>query len=179
MNSKIKELTIIALFPALMGATAGVSIPLFNLPPITLQTFFVFLAGLILGPKKAALSMIVYLIMGAIGIPVFSGFRGGFEVLVGFSGGFLLGFVFAAIFIGFMKNIKILNKNFINNFVILLAANLIIYMFGASYIAFLTKGSFLLVLAGFTPYLIGDLFKITAVIYVYSRIRDALTYEWL
>ena len=55
MNLKIKELTTIALFPALMGATAGVSIPLFNLPPITLQTFFVFLAGLLLGPKKVYL----------------------------------------------------------------------------------------------------------------------------
>ena len=83
------------------------------------------------------------------------------------------------IFIGFMKNVKILNKIFINNFAILLGANLIIYMSGAAYIAFLTKGSFLLVLAGFALYLIGDLFKITAVIYVYSRIRDAITYEWL
>jgi len=177
MNLKIKDLTIIALFPALMGATAGVSIPLFNLPPITLQTFFVFLAGLTLGPKKAALSMVVYLIMGAIGIPVFSGFRGGFEVLAGFSGGFLIGFVFAAFFVGFMKTVNFLNKNFVNNFIILLGANLIIYMLGASYIAFLTKSSFLLVLAGFSPYLLGDIFKITGVIYVYARIRDVLTYE--
>ena len=123
--------------------------------------------------------MIIYLIMGGIGIPVFSGFRGGFEVLVGFSGGFLIGFVFAALFIGFMKNVKILNRNFLNNFLILIVANLIIYMLGAAYIAFLTKGSFTLVLAGFSPYLIGDIFKITGVIYVYHRIRDTLTYERL
>lgn len=179
MNLKIKELTNIALFPALMGATAGVSIPLFNLPPITLQTFFVFLAGLILGPKKGALSMIVYLIMGTIGIPVFSGFIGGLEILLGFSGGFLIGFVFAAIFVGFIKNINFLNKNFVGNFIILLGANLIIYMFGATYIAFLTKGSFVLILAGFTPYLIGDIFKISGVIHVYTRIQNTLTHEWV
>lgn len=53
MNRKIKDLSMIALFPALMGATAGIYIPLFNLPPITLQTLFVFIAGLVLGPKKA------------------------------------------------------------------------------------------------------------------------------
>ena len=115
MKNKTKELTMIALFPALMGATAGISIPLFNLPPITLQTFFVFLAGLILGPKKGAISMIVYLVIGAIGIPVFSGYRGGLEVLTGFSGGFLIGFVFAAFFAGFMETVKFINNNFAVN----------------------------------------------------------------
>ena len=110
MNNRIKELTTIALFPALMGATAGISIPLFNLPPITLQTFFVFMAGLTLGPRKGALSMIIYVLLGAIGLPIFSGFRGGLNVLAGFSGGFLIGFIFSAAFIGFMKSVKIINN---------------------------------------------------------------------
>ncbi|AIO17942.1 Biotin transporter BioY [Candidatus Izimaplasma bacterium HR1] len=178
MNNRTRELTMIALFPALMGATAGISIPLFNLPPITLQTFFVFLAGLTLGPKKGALSMIIYLIIGAIGIPVFSGFRGGLEILTGFSGGFLVGFVFAAFFVGFMKTVKILNNNILSNFTILLGANLIIYMFGAAYIAFLTSTSIWPTLSGLSIYLIGDLLKITTTLYVYVRIRSAFTYEW-
>ena len=178
MKNKTKELTMIALFPALMGATAGISIPLFNLPPITLQTFFVFLAGLILGPKKGAISMIVYLVIGAIGIPVFSGYRGGLEVLTGFSGGFLIGFVFAAFFAGFMKTVKFINNNFAVNFAILLGANLTIYMFGAAYIAFLTNTSIWLNLSGFSIYLIGDLVKISVTLYVYVRIRSAVTYEW-
>ena len=177
MNSKIKELTLIALFPALMGATAGVSIPLFNLPPITMQTFFVFLSGWILGPKKGALSMFVYLIIGVIGIPVFSGFRGGFDVLIGYSGGFLIGFIFATFFVGIMKLRNILNSNFINNFIILVCANLIIYVFGGIYITILTRSSLPLVLIGFSPYLVGDFIKIATVIYVYQRIRNTVTYE--
>lgn len=176
--NRTKELTMIALFPALMGATAGISIPLFNLPPITLQTFFVFLAALTLGAKNGAISMMIYLLIGAIGVPVFSGYRGGLEVLTGFSGGFLVGFVFAAFFIGFMKNVKILNTNFIGNFTILLGANLIIYMCGAAYIAFLTNGNVALILGGFSTYIIGDLLKITATLYVYSRIRSAITYVY-
>ncbi len=175
---KTRDLTMIAMFPALMGATAGISIPLFNLPPITLQTFFVLLAGLVLGPKKAAISMMIYLIIGAIGIPVFSGYRGGLEVLTGFSGGFLGGFVVAAFFVGFMKTGNFINNEKVALIPILIVASLIIYMCGAAYIAFLTKGSFWLILGGFYLYFVGDLLKIVAVTYVYARIRSSITYEY-
>lgn len=175
---RTKDLTMIALFPALMGATAGISIPLFNLPPITLQTFFVLLAGLVLGPKKGSISMIIYLVLGAIGIPVFSGFRGGLGVLTGFSGGFLIGFVVAAFFIGFMKTRKFINNEKAVILPILLGGTLIIYMCGAAYIAFLTKGSYWLILGGFYIYLVGDLVKILAATYVWVRIRSAVTYEY-
>ena len=175
---KTRDLTMIALFPAFMGATAGISIPLFNLPPITLQTFFVMLAGLVLGPKKAAISMIIYLIIGAIGVPVFSGFRGGLEVITGFSGGFLVGFVASAFFVGFMKTRIFINNEKAAIIPILLGATLIIYVFGAAYIAFLTKGSFWLILSGFYIYLVGDLVKILATTYVYVRIRASITYEY-
>ncbi len=178
MNNRTRDLLMIAMFPALMGATAGISIPLFNLPPITLQTFFVLLAGLVLGPKKGALSMVVYLLIGAIGIPVFAGYNGGLGIIMGQSGGFLVGFVFAAFFVGFMKNVKILNNNNLGNTPILLGGTLIIYMFGASYIRFLYGGSIPLYLVSFAPYYVGDIVKIIAVMYVYSRIRSHITYEY-
>ena len=178
MNNRIKDLTQIALFPALMGATAGFSIPLFNLPPITLQTFFVFLAGLILGPKKGMISMLIYLILGIIGIPVFSGFRGGLGILVGSSGGFLVGFVISAYIVGFMKNINFINNKRTNLFVILLIGTSVIYMCGASYIAYLYDMNLWLVLVGFAPYLVGDFIKIIAVVYVYVRVSSFVTYEY-
>ena len=103
MKLNIREISLVAIFPALMAATAGISIPLGNLPPISLQTIFVFLAGLMLGPKLGGTSMIIYILMGAIGLPVFSGFRGGIAALISESGGFIFGFVIAAVFIGFMK----------------------------------------------------------------------------
>ena len=123
------------------------------------------------------ISIIVYIILGAIGLPIFSGFQGGIGIIVGGSGGFLIGFVFAVFFIGKTKNIKIINNDFCRYFVILTIATVIVYMFGASYIAFISNSKLSLVLAGFTLYIIGDFLKILAVIHVYVRIRTHLTYE--
>jgi biotin transport system substrate-specific component len=173
----VREMSLVALFPAMMAATAGISIPLGNLPPVSLQTIFVFLSALLLGPKLGSLSMIIYVVMGMIGLPIFSGYRGGLDVLVGQSGGFIIGFVFSACFIGFMKNIKFLNKKKWYIFVVLLFGNAVIYMSGAAYISYLLNTNILLTLATFSPYIIGDLLKILVVIYVYSRIRMHLTYE--
>ena len=138
---------------------------------------FVFLAALLLGPKLGSISMIIYLIMGVIGLPVFSNYRGGISVLVSGSGGFIVGFIISALFIGYMKNIKFLNKNYWYIFGILAIGNMLIYMCGASYISYLTSTTILSVLAIFAPYLIGDFIKIIVVMYVYSRIRHQITYE--
>jgi len=177
MKLTVKEISLVAVFPALMAATAGISIPLGNLPAISLQTIFVFLAALLLGPKLGSISMMIYLLMGAIGLPVFSNYRGGISVIISGSGGFLVGFIISAIFIGFMKNVKFLNKNYYYLFSILVVGNIIIYMCGASYLSYLTNTSLFSVLAIFTPYFLGDFIKIITVLYVYSRIRYQITYE--
>jgi len=177
MRLNIREIALVAIFPALMAATAGISIPLGNLPAISLQTMFVFLAGLLLGPKLGTLSIVIYVLMGVIGIPVFSNYRGGISVLFSQSGGFIIGFIFATLFIGFMKNIKFLNKNILYIFMILIVGNALIYMTGATYISYLTNATIFSVLATFVPYLLGDAIKISVVMYVYPRIRQQLTYE--
>ncbi len=87
-----------AVFVALMTAGAYVTIP-FPLVPLTFQTVISVLAGLMLGAKKGAASMLVYCLTGLIGIPVFSGGGGIFYVLKP-SFGYVLGFVFSAIFAG-------------------------------------------------------------------------------
>lgn len=173
----IKEMSLVAIFPAMMAATAGITIPLGGLPVITLQTIFVLMAGLLLGPKLGSMSMIVYVLMGIIGLPVFSNYRGGLSVITGGSGGFIIGFIFSAYLVGFMKNINFLNKKIYNIFMVLVLGNVVIYMFGASYITYLANTSFLTTLATFTPYIIGDLLKIIVVLYVYARIRTHFTYE--
>ena len=173
----VKEMSLVAIFPAMMAATAGISIPLGSLPAVSLQTIFVFMAALLLGPRLGSLSMIVYVMMGLIGLPVFSNFRGGLDVITGQSGGFIIGFIFSAYLIGFMKNINFLNKKIWYIFGILVIGNIVIYMFGASYIAYLINTSFLTTLATFSPYIAGDILKILVVLYVYSRIRPHFTYE--
>lgn len=175
----VKEMSLVALFPAMMAATAGLAIPIGGLPAITLQTIFVFLAALLLGPRLGSLSMIIYVFMGIIGIPVFSNFQGGLGVVTGGHGGFIIGFIFSVFLIGMLKNINIINKNNCYIFLILVLGNLVIYMFGASYIAFLTNTTILSVLATLIQYLPGDSIKIIVVLYVHSRIRTHLTYEGL
>lgn len=179
MHLSIKEISLVAIFPAMMAATAGISMPMGSLPAITLQTFFVFMAGLLLGPKLGTISILIYVIMGVIGLPVFSNYRGGFEVLVSGSGGFIIKFVLSAGFIGIMKNIKIINNHITLIFVVLIFGNMLIYLCGAAYISYIVNVSLFSVLATFTPYIIGDILKIIVVIYVYLRIGKHYTYERL
>jgi len=81
-----------AIFAALLAVCAWVSIPLGD-TVLTLQTFGVFLCLLLLGGKWGCVSIAIYLLLGAVGLPVFSGFRGGFGALLGVTGGFLWGFL--------------------------------------------------------------------------------------
>ena len=80
-----------ALFAALMAVCAWISIP-FGHIAFTMQTFGVFLALFVLGGKWGTASIFVYLLLGAVGLPVFSGFQGGLGVLLGVTGGYLWGF---------------------------------------------------------------------------------------
>lgn len=85
----------IALFAAMMGICSWISIP--ATVPFTLQTFGVFLAASVLGGRRGTLAVLVYLLMGMIGLPVFAGFEGGIGCLMTPSGGYLIGFVFSAL----------------------------------------------------------------------------------
>lgn len=89
------DLTYIALFAVLITVCAWISIP--APVPFTLQTFAVFSALLTLGGRRGMLSILTYLVMGAVGLPVFTGFRGGLGVLLGATGGYILGFVVMAL----------------------------------------------------------------------------------
>ena len=89
---KTKQLALCALFVALMAVCAWLSVPIFD-TPITLQNFAVALALLVLGGKQGCIVIAVYLCMGTVGLPVFSGFRGGIGALLGPTGGYLWGFL--------------------------------------------------------------------------------------
>lgn len=178
MTNKVKEMTLIPIFPALMAVTAGLAIPMVGgLPKITLQTMFVFIAGLLLHPKLSGYSMVIYVLLGAVGLPIFSGYVGGFSVFATASGGFLIGFIIVAIYVGFAKHVKIVNKEFLNLLIILASANVLLYTIGTIYIMVLVNGSFWPIMASMSIYFIGDVLKILAAIYVYLRIRTFVTYE--
>ncbi len=105
-KSKIKLLTLTAIFTALISASAWISIFTPFGINLTLQMFAVCLAGFCLGAKWGAVAVIAYIAIGGIGLPVFSQFSGGFGVLFGVSGGFLWGFLFTTILCGIASKLK-------------------------------------------------------------------------
>ncbi len=100
MTKKYGTLTRIALCCALLAVCAWIAVP-FE-PPFTLQTFAVFLCVGLLGGKHAFVAVLCYLVLGAAGVPVFSGFRGGVAQLVGPTGGYLIGFLAAVLITGYL-----------------------------------------------------------------------------
>lgn len=94
-----REVVYAGLFAALTAVCAQVTIPFYPVP-FTLQVLGVLLAGVVLGARTAALSQAIYLMMGAVGLPVFQGRSGGLHALVGPTGGYLAGFLLAAWIVG-------------------------------------------------------------------------------
>ena len=159
-------------FIIMIALGSFVRIPLFFTPvPLTLQTFFVLLAGAFLGTRLGALSQLGYMLIGVAGIPVFSGAQAGLFYLFGPTGGYLFGFLLAAIFIG--QFIRASSKSFLSVFCLLFAGDLIILFCGAAYLGFLTKLSFTQVLfQGVFPFLAGDLLKTSAAAGVFWKFKN-------
>lgn len=175
MKKHLKEMTLVAMFPAFMIATAGFYIPLGSLPSITFQTFFVFLSGLFLGSKKGGLSMLIYVFLGAVGLPAFSGFQSGLGILFGPTGGFIFSFIIVAFLVGAIKEkLPPTSQKFVVYLMILVLGNCIIYFIGSIYFAFVMKTSLYIVLSGFLIYIPGDIFKIIVSVLVYFRLRVIL-----
>lgn len=98
-KQKLIDMALIAMMAALIAVCSWISIPVGEIP-ITLQTFAVFAAVGLLGMKRGLLSVVVYILLGAVGVPVFAGFKGGISVLFGTTGGYIVGFLFLALIAG-------------------------------------------------------------------------------
>ena len=96
-RSKTYDLVYIAVFAVVMAVCSWISIP--AQVPFTLQTFGVFMAVGVLGGKRGTLAVLVYVLLGAVGVPVFAGFSGGIGALLGNAGGYIIGFIVAFCFI--------------------------------------------------------------------------------
>ena len=89
---KTRDLTLTALFAAILCVAAPFSIPVGPIP-ITLATFAIYLAAIVLGKKYGTLAVVIYILLGAVGLPVFSGFSGGFQKIVSATGGYIIGYI--------------------------------------------------------------------------------------
>lgn len=163
---KIALSFLMACFTGLM-AQAVIFLP-FTPVPITLQTFAVLITGLFLGKKWGVFSQLLYIGLGIVAIPWFGGMTGGLEVVLGATGGYLLGFIIATYFIGYMSEKYPSSRNFKPMVGIMSFANFIlIYIPGTlvlGYSIYLTSGTFPtimeLLIMGVVPFIAGDLLKI-------------------
>ena len=161
-NQKIrtKQMVLIALMTAVTCVLGPLSIPLpFSPVPISLTNFAIFLAIFVLGMKNGTISFIIYLLLGAVGVPVFSSFRGGFQVLAGPTGGYLIGFIFLALIMGFA--LDHFDRKLLPTIIGMIIGMVVCYAFGTVWLAKLLSLSFKEgLMMGVIPYLPGDAAKI-------------------
>lgn len=142
----------------LVALSAQVSIPLWFTPvPITGQTFGVLLVGALLGSRRGALALAAYLLEGAAGLPVFAEFRGGLPVLLGPTGGYLVGFVFAAGLVGWLAE-RGWDRRFVTALAAMALGNVVVFACGVPWLAQFVTPSQALAL-GFWPFIAGALVK--------------------
>jgi biotin transport system substrate-specific component len=169
-KTSIKGLVYAALFGALTATGAFIVIPLPPVP-ITAQTFFLNVSAVLLGGQLGALSQFIYVMLGVVGIPVFAGGTAGLGVIFGPTGGYLLGFIISAFFIGMINRMKKSAGIFWNIFSMLIGM-LIIYLLGSLQLSLVAKMSFHKALTiGVLPFIPGDVIKILLAAIISSRLK--------
>jgi biotin transport system substrate-specific component len=169
----VVDLARIAVFAALIAALAQASVHLFgNAVPVTGQTLGIMLAGLVLGAVRGGLAALVYVVLGAIGLPIFAGGTGGMGVISGPTGGFILAFPVAAFVIG------LLVRRHMSGSVAFTASVLggigLIYLAGVPWLAWrLGMSAEEAMLAGAVAFLPGDLIKAGLATYVALGVHRA------
>ena len=165
---KTRKMVLCALFAALMTICAWISIPTGAIS-FTLQTFALFLALLVLGGKWGSVTILVYLALGAVGLPVFSGFQGGIGTLFGPSGGFLLSFMLTSLLYWFI--LCVFGNRFWVRFTAILAGLLLCYLCGwLWYCRFAPVNLFVWCI----PYLLPDAAKIFLAFTISRRLKTVI-----
>lgn len=172
-NSKIQIMTKISLCTALMCVAAFIAIPLpFTTVVLTLQTMILNLTALILTPKQSFFAMLVYVLLGAVGLPVFSGGTGGIGRILGPTGGFILGFLIVAPLISLFKGKK---PGILRYCAVTLAGAVIFYICGALMFCILNKASIEAALGALVfPFIPGDVFKCILASFLAAAIQSRL-----
>ena len=168
-TSNANKLVMAFFMACITGLLAQIIIPLPWTPvPITAQTFAVLIAGILLGRYWGGLSMVIYLLIGFLGVPWFTGMTGGIGVITGATGGFLIGFILTALFLGYFSDNYINARGFKSMLVLLLVSNFaFIYipgLIGLGAWLYVVNGTipgiWTLLAMGLLPFLLGDLIKV-------------------
>lgn len=168
------RLVLIAMITAITCILAPFSIPIPVSPvPISLTNLVLLISIYVLGWKDATISFLIYLLLGAAGLPVFSGFAGGLGKIAGPTGGYLVGFIFMTIIAGIF-----VERFFDKRFLIvagMVIATIVAYIFGTAWLAFQMEISFTAALSiGVIPYIAGDTAKIILAVITGPILRTRL-----
>ena len=172
-SSTIYQLATCALMTTLMCVLCPMSIQIGPIP-ISFTNFVIYLAVYVLGMRGAASSYVVYLLLGAMGMPVFSGYTGGPGKLVGPTGGYLIGFIIMALICGFVMEKS--KGNTVITILGMIAATLVDYFFGTIWFVLQMQcGVWYALTVCVFPFILVDLAKILAAATLGQRVRAALT----
>lgn len=171
MQKSIRKMTATAICVSLMCICALISLPLGHIS-MSLQLFAIYFALYYLGPLYGTLSVVVYLLLGAIGLPVFSSFGGGISAFVGPSGGFLFGFL--ALALVYSLSLSLLSNTWGGKIIATVLSLLALYLFGSVYYSMVYLGGLdsigASLLATVLPFVLPDIAKIALAFFLAGRI---------
>lgn len=171
-KTNVYQITIIGLMAAVICILGPLSIPI-GLIPISFTNLAIYFALYILGTKKAAMSFLIYMLIGLVGVPVFSGFSGGPSKLLGPTGGYIIGFLFMTLISGFFID-RFIDKWYLCILGMILGTA-VCYTIGTVWLSYQADLSMSAALAvGVIPFIPADLIKIIIVAFIGPQIRTRL-----
>ena len=171
----VQKMAIIALMTAVLCILAPISIPVFISPvPVSLGVLAVYLTAYVLSPVDATISVIIFILLGTFGLPVFSGYSGGLSKLVGPTGGYIIGFLFTVYISSLFIHMK---KGIIFDVIGMITGLAICYILGTIWFSYQQgKGFIASLLLCVVPFLIGDAVKIIVAVILGTQLNKRLAH---
>ncbi|MBR1864591.1 MAG: biotin transporter BioY [Ruminococcus sp.] len=171
----VKEMAFTAMMAAVIAICSWISVPIGEVP-VTLQTFGVFCAVGLLGGKLGLFSVLVYVLLGAVGVPVFAGFTGGVGILLGSTGGYIIGFIFIALIYWAAEALFGNKFNMVIGIIAMAIGTAVCYTFGTAwFITVYSRKAEIDISTALewcvTPFLLPDCVKMAAAVLITYRLK--------
>jgi len=169
----------ISLFSAILCTLSPIAFPIGSVP-VTLSVFAIFITALVLPSRDAVISTIIYLLLGCVGLPVFSGFNGGIGALLNVTGGYIIGFIFSALTFWLVTSVFNKKPKKIINLIASFSGLIVCYIFGTLWyiLLFIKNGEAINFISAFTicvlPFIIPDILKIFLALSLSEKINKLI-----
>lgn len=169
----VRGMVFTAIMAALICISAPFTIPLPSAVPLSLATFAIYLTGTLLGRAKGTAAVAVYILLGLVGIPVFSGFMGGFAVIAGPTGGYIIGYLPCVFLTGLFADI--FGGRVFASAIGMVLGTLVLYIIGTVWFVLFSGADVVTAFMGcVVPFLAGDAVKITAAVLISVPLKKKL-----